>query len=183
MSTPLPTATVPLPAPLTTRTPSDRQAALARCTLLRPPIEDGVPLARVAVQCGRELRTLQRWLQAYRRPGLAGVARAPRRDRGTRTLPTALVQLIDGLALRSPRPTAAAVHRQGVALAPTQGWPVPSSSTVYAIIRGLDPALTTLAHAGATAYATAVDLIYRRTAARPNDRWQADHTPARPVGA
>jgi putative transposase len=44
-------------------------------------------------------------------------------------------------------------------------------------IRGLDPALTTLAHEGATAYQNAFDLIHRRTASRPNEMWQADHTP------
>lgn len=145
--------------------------------MLRPHLEAGVPLAQVARAGGLQLRTLQRWLRAYRQQGLIGLARRARRDRGTRALPTPLVGLIEGLALRSPRPTAAAVHRHVMRVAREQGWPVPSYSTVYAVIRGLDPALTTLAHEGATAYQNAFDLIHRRTADRPNAVWQADHTP------
>lgn len=57
-----------------------------------------------------------------------------------------------------------------------EGWPVPSYSTVYAIIRGIDPALRTLAVKGAKRYAEVFELVYRRQAARPNEIWQADHT-------
>lgn len=165
------------PLALTDLPEADRQAALVRFRVLQPHLEDGVPLTEVAQAHGRELRTLQRWLRAYRRSGLAGLTRKPRRDQARRTLPGDLVRLIEGLALRSPRPTAAAVQRQVATVAQAQGWPVPSYSTVYAIIRALDPALTTLAHDGAKAYADAFDLIYRRTASRPNAVWQADHTP------
>ena len=62
------------------------------------------------------------------------------------------------------------------ALAAEHGWPVPSYNTVYAIIAGLDAALRTLAHDGATAYRETFDLLYRREATRPNELWQADHT-------
>ena len=155
----------------------DRAAALTRFRILRPHLEDGVPLARVARDQGLELRTLQRWLRAYRQQGLAGLTRKVRRDRGRRELPTPLVGLIEGLALRSPRPTAATVHRQAVRVSEEQGWPAPSYSTVYAVMRRLAPALTTLAHEGLTAYANAFDLIHRRTASGPNEVWQADHSP------
>jgi putative transposase len=37
-------------------------------------------------------------------------------------------------------------------VAAERGWPVPSYSTVYAIIARLDPALRTLAHNGAIAH-------------------------------
>ena len=156
---------------------TDRAAALTRFQVLRPHLEDGVPLARVARDQSLELRTLQRWLRAYRQHGLAGLARRKRRDRGRRALPAPLVGLIEGLALRSPRPTAAAVYRQVGRVAQEQGWPVPSYSTVYAVIRDLDPAALTLAHVGTKAYANAFDLIHRRAATRPNELWQADHTP------
>jgi putative transposase len=164
--------------PALAQLPEDgRAAALARFRVLQAHLEGQVPLARVARAQGLELRTLQRWLRAYRDQGLAGLTRQARRDRGRRDLPAPLVGLIEGLALRSPRPTAAAVHRHVVRVAQEQGWTVPSYSTVYAVIRGLDPALTTLAHEGATAYQNAFDLIHRRTADRPNAVWQADHTP------
>lgn len=156
---------------------ADRHLARARFQLLRPHLEDHMPLTQLAVVHGRPLRTLQRWTAAYRRAGLAGLARAPRRDHGTRRLPAPLVALVEGLALRSPRPTAATVYRQVGAVAQDQHWPIPSYSIVYAIIAQLDPALTTLAHDGGKAYAEAFDLIHRREASGPNAIWQADHTP------
>ena len=154
-----------------------RTQALARFALLRPCLEDGVPQTRLAADQGIPLRTVRRWLRAYRQHGLAGLARAPRRDRHTRTFPARLIALVEALALRTPRLSAAAVHRQVVRVATDQGWAVPSYSTVYAIMRGLDPALTTLAHDGTSAYRDAFELIQRRTASRPNEIWQADHTP------
>src|SRR5205823_14834988 len=78
---------------------------------------------------------------------------------------------------RKPPPTAAAIHRQLRRVAPAQGWPLPSYGTVSAIVRGIDPALMTLAHEGPKAYKERFDLLYRREAGRPNEIWQADHTP------
>ncbi len=122
------------------------------------------------------LRTLQRWLQRYRAEGLAGLTRIPRADRGQHRLSPDLQRLIEGLALRIPPPTAAFVHRQVVTVANEHGWAVPSYSTVYAIIRTLDPALVTLAREGTKAYRETFDLLYRWEASRPNELWQADHT-------
>jgi hypothetical protein len=59
------------------------------------------------------------------------------------------VDLVDGLALRRPRPSAAFIHRQVLAVAAREGWPAPSYSSVHAIVRGVDPGLMTLAHDGA----------------------------------
>src|SRR5713101_5284917 len=156
---------------------SARQLALDRFGMLRPCLEDGVPLAQVARQHGLQLRRLQRWLRAYRRQGLAGLARKPYPDRGHRRLSAALKQLIEGLALRRPRLSCAAVHREVATVANVRGWPEPSYDTVYSVIRRLDPALVTLAHQGPKVYADRFDLLYRREASRPNEMWQADHTP------
>jgi putative transposase len=63
--------------------------------------------------------------------------------------------LVEGLALRRPAPTAAQVHRQVTAVSAEQGWPVPTYSTVYAIIRGIDPDATPaarVAHARASRF-------------------------------
>lgn len=135
-----------------------------------------MPLTRLAHDCGVPLRTVHRWVQRYHQQGLAGLARRTRGDRGTRTFPPDLVRLIEGMALRTPPPSAAFVHRQVATVAQQQGWPVPSYSTVYAVIQQLDPGLVTLAHAGAKAYRETFDLLYRREADRPNHLWQADHT-------
>jgi putative transposase len=163
--------------PLTALTDEARTRALARFRLLQPCVEDGVPLARLARQQGMALRTAQRWLQRYRQHGLAGLVRQTRADRGHhRRLTPELQQLIEGLALRTPPPTAAYVHRQVAAVATQRGWPIPSYRSVSAIIKQLDPGLLTLAHQGTKAYRERFDLLYRREAAKPNEIWQADHS-------
>lgn len=88
-----------------------RQAALDRWAVLRPHIEDGVTLARAARDAGVPYRTTQRWLANYREVGSAGLVRQPRSDCGGRAIPDDLVTVIEGLALRTPKPTIAAVHR------------------------------------------------------------------------
>jgi putative transposase len=161
---------------LATLSETSRTEAHRRWLVLRPHLEDGVPLTRVAGQYGVSHRTLQRWLARYRAGGLAGLGRAARADRGRSRFPGPLRLLAEGLALRPPVPSAAQVHRQVAAVAEREGWPVPSYSSVYAIIRGIDPALRTLAVEGTRRYAEVFDLVYRRQAGRPNEMWQADHT-------
>jgi putative transposase len=134
-------------------------------------------LTAIAQQQALTLRTLQRWVVRYRSDGLVGLARKGRTDRGQRRMDPTLQRVIEGLALQQTRPSAAAIHRQVVDLAAQYGWEVPSYSCVYAIVRQLDPALVTLAHEGRKAYQDVYDLVYRREASRPNEIWQADHTP------
>ena len=153
-----------------------RAEAHRRWLVLRAHLEDGVPLTRVAAQSGIPHRTLQRWLARYRAGGLAGLGRAARADRGRSRFPEPLRLLVEGLALRTPAPSAAHVHRQVTAVAEREGWPVPSYSAVYAIIRGIDPATAMLAHEGSKRYKEVFDLVHRREAAKPNQIWQADHT-------
>ncbi len=158
---------------------SERQRgqALDRCGMLRAHVEDKVPLAEIARQHKLPLRTLERWMRGYREHGLAGLVRKPRSNRGQHQLPQELQHLIEGLALRRPRLSAAAVCRQAVEVANVQNWPAPSYSTVFTIVRGLAPDLVTLAHQGTKVYADRFELLYRREASRPNEMWQADHTP------
>src|SRR5690348_3745151 len=61
---------------------SARQVALDRFGVLRPYLEDGVPLSEVARQHGLQLRRVERWLHAYRRRGVSGLARKAYSDRG-----------------------------------------------------------------------------------------------------
>jgi hypothetical protein len=101
-----------------------RAEAHRRWLVLRPHLEDGVPLTRVAAQCGIPHWTLQRWLARYRAGGLAGLGRTGRADRGRSRFPGPLRLLAEGLALRTPAPSAAQVHRQVTEVAEREGWPV-----------------------------------------------------------
>ena len=155
----------------------ERQQAWERYERIRPCLDADVPATAVAREHGLSARTVERWVARYRSDGLVGLVRAPRIDRGQRRFPSDLIGLIEGLTLRKPPPTATAVYRQVVTVAAREGWPVPSYSTVYAVIRQLDPALVTLAYEGTKAYRLAFDLLHRREATGPNELWQADHTP------
>jgi len=122
-------------APLTQLSEEARAHALKRFRLLEPHFDGGVPLTQVAREHGIAPRTAQRWARRYRQNGLAGLARTARADRGRRRLPADLQLLIEGLALKKPRPSAASITRQVRPIAEAQWWPIPSYSTVYAIVR------------------------------------------------
>ena len=162
---------------LATLNPAEREQALTRFQLLQPFLEGQASLTTLAQEQTVTLRTLQRWVTRYRREGLAGLARQRRRDQGHHRLDPALQRLIEGLALQKAKPSAAAIHRQVAALAAQHGWDIPSYSRVYDIVHHLEPSLVLLAHEGSKAYQNVYDLVYRREATRPNEIWQADHTP------
>src|SRR6516225_5968604 len=157
-------------------TEDQRRAALARFQILRPYLEEGVPLARIAQEHSLSVRTLNRWAADYHRLGLAGLCRKSRNDRDQRKMSLTLQQFIEGLALHRPHLSAAAVHREAALIAARLGEPVPSYRTVHMVIHGLEPALVMLAHDGAKAYGDAFDLVHRTEAKGPNAIWQADHS-------
>ena len=163
-------------SPLNALSEAERALAFERFELLRPALEVRVPLARVARDRGIAPRTAQHWARRYRHDGLAGLVRKGRSDRGKRHLSDTLRQAIEGLALKKPPLSAAAIHRQTITLAERLGEPPPTYRIVYAVIRDLEPALVTLAHEGTKAYSEAFDLIHRHEATGPNAVWQADHT-------
>ena len=135
------------PTPLAALPPHERTRALERYRMLQPCVEHAVPLTHVAHQHGLPLRTAERWLAQYRRYGLAGLARRGRRDRGhLRRLHPGLTEVIEGFALRNPPPTVAFVHRQVRDVALRHGWPVPPYSSVYRVVKRLDPGLLVLCH-------------------------------------
>ncbi len=152
------------------------ETALVRFRLLQPVLDDSVALCTVSRASGVPEPTLRRWLARYRRQGLAGLQRRTRSDRGERhCLSADLIAVIEGLALRRPRRSAAAIHRF-VCEAMQDGQLAPSYATVHAVVRALDPALTVLAHEGSKAYAHRFELLHRREASCQNEIWQADHT-------
>ncbi len=160
---------------LTGLTERERQQAMSRFAVLRPHVEDGVPLTRAAAAAGTPLRTAQRWLHRYSSQGLAGLAPGRRRSTGRRTAPE-LVRLIEGMALLRPRPALATITRRVARVAAQRGWPPVSYTTVRAIVTELDPAMVTLAQDGAAAFRDTYELVYRRQAEHPNAMWQVDHT-------
>jgi putative transposase len=170
-------STAPHHGSLVTVTETQRAQALAHFHLIRPFLDDGVPLTHLAALHRLSVRTLRRWVQQYRAHGLVGLSKAIRKDQGQRrSLTPQLRHIIEALALQKPRSTVAHIHRETVRLSREHHWTPPSYSTVQRIIHQMDPQLTTLAHEGAKAYAEAFDLIYRHQASAPNAVWQADHS-------
>ena len=153
-----------------------QQQAMARFAVLRPHLEDEVPLTRAAADADVPLRTVQRWLGRYRQDGLAGLVRSIRHDAGGRRAHADLVALVEGMGLKRPRASAAAIHRRVGAIAKAQDWHAPAYGTVHAILARLDPALVTLAQEGPAAFRDRYELIHRHRAMAPNALWQADHT-------
>ncbi len=155
---------------------AERDQALKRYDLIRPFLDERVPLTYVARDHGLALRTARRWVDCFRRHGLAGLARRPRSDREKRFISDTLRKAIEGLALKRPRLSVAAIHRQASSIAAQLGEAPPSYGTTYSLVRGLAPAMVTLAQEGSKAYADTFDLVHRHEAAGPNAIWQADHT-------
>ncbi len=156
---------------------SSRAIAWERYQILRPHLEDTVPLSRVVKDAGIPLRTAQRWVANYKKLGLAGLCRSKRKDSGTHRVVNLEVQkLIEGLALQKPAMSIATIHRRVRDWCLRSEITVPSYETVYGIIRNLDPALVTLAHEGTKAYKQTFDLLHRHNAEKSNAIWQADHT-------
>ena len=85
------------------------------------------------------------------------------------------------MALRRPASSIAHVHRHATTAASANGWPVPSYSTMRAIVAAIDRGMLTLARDGPVRYRERFELVYRREAERPNQTWQADRTAARPL--
>jgi putative transposase len=164
------------PSLLTGLPEAERTRAWERFQAIRPFLEEGVSVVQLARHQGIPLRTAWRWITDYRKEGLIGLARKERDDKNRRKWSTELEQVIEGLALRKPRLSAAAIHRQVVETARTLGLRAPSYTIVYELIRKLEPALLTLAHEGTKAYSDSFDLVYRREAEAPNAIWQADHS-------
>ena len=99
----------------------ERRRALTRFQAIRLYLEENVPLTQVAGVSSISLRTARYWVQRYQQDGLAGLARQARNDKDERKLSSDLQQLVEGLALRKPRLSAAAIHRKATETAKKQG--------------------------------------------------------------
>ncbi len=127
---------------LTEFTEAQRVEALRHFQIIRPFLEDGVPLTHIATEQQLQLRTLRRWVQHYRAQGLSGLIHKSRKDKGEKRAVTGkLQQLIEGLALQKPRRTMATIHREVTRITKEQGGTPPSYSTIQRIVGQTSPGL------------------------------------------
>jgi len=159
-----------------TLTEMQRLQALERFAIIRPHLEDSVCQTEISRVHQISLRTVQRWIHAYREEGLTGLGKKARSDRGhCRGLPEELVLLIEGLALQTLRRPLTSIHTLVGQVAEEQHWSLPSYAQVYRIVQRLPQDLLILGQEGAAAYQDVFDVLFRREARCANAIWQADH--------
>ncbi|MFB4166276.1 Mu transposase C-terminal domain-containing protein [Alteribacillus sp. JSM 102045] len=162
---------------LTSYTEEQRAKAMERFRLIRPFLEEETSLSNIASESSVSLRTLQRWVQHYRKGGFRALIPKHRSDQGIRRkISSQLVSVIEGLALKKAPPSIASIHRKVEKMAIEHGWETPTYATVYDIIQRLPLSVRTLGNEGSASYKETFDLIHRREAKKSNEIWQADHT-------
>ena len=153
------------------------ESALEKYKIIHPYLEEETTLSKIAKQHSLSLKTLKRWVKAYRDKGLSGLNRKTRSNQGVRSsLTKELEELIEALALRKTPITLAAIHRKIVEVAEEKKLKAPSYRVVRDVVQSIDPALVKLAQEGTKAYDQTYELVFRREASMPNELWQADHT-------
>lgn len=159
----------------------DRQqasSAFEKFRIVRPHLEEKVPLSKLEKLHGISSSTLKRWSRDYKENGLTGLERKQRTDKGERKLISReLEELVEALRLAKPSITITAIHRKVGQIASDNGGTLPTYRVVRDIVLKIDPSLLLLAHGGSKVYDQKYELIYRREATAPNEMWQADHTP------
>jgi putative transposase len=154
-----------------------KYSAIEKFRILDLNINDGVPLARVAVECQVSLRTLHQWKRDFKSGGLNKLGLKERQDKGSsRVLSEELENISKAYALQKPALTIKAIFRKICGHAADRKMMVPSYSTVYNCIKGINAGLMTLAHFGAKAYQQKHELIFRTECQDPNQIWQVDHS-------
>jgi putative transposase len=154
------------------------EIALDRYRTIEPFLQRRTTLKEISKTKNIAVSTLYNWSQAFNNNGLNGLIPKRRKDKGQRrSAHPELVSLIQGLYLRTPPVPISAIHRTVEDICKKHGWRIPSYDVVHDLILTLPPNLKTLAHEGVKAYKQAFGLIHRFEAERPNEIWQADHTP------
>lgn len=151
-------------------------SALAMSKLLARYFAGEATVSEIAREAKVSTRTVWRKLQAVDSSGLKGLHRASRSDKGRRRkLSQDLQEVIEGLFLKSPKPTVVWVWEQVAEACSRKLLKIPSYSLVAEVCRQIDRRLKVLAHDSEEAYEKEFDQIIRRQAKRPNEMWQADH--------
>lgn len=155
-----------------------KEVALERYRILEPYLQGIATLAEISKQTGVATSTLYLWVKVFAESGLNGLSPKGRSDKGQRrAVSPEIKDLIQGLYLRTPPVTVSAIYRAVIDVCQKNNWRKPSYDVVHEIIADVPPPLKTLAHEGLKAYKQAFGLIHRFEAERPNEIWQADHTP------
>lgn len=151
-------------------------SALAMSQLLTRYFAGEATVSEIAREAKVSTRTVWRKLKAVNANGLKGLNRAVRKDKGQRRmLSSELQEVIEGLFLKSPKPTVTWVWEQVIEACTRKQMKEPSYSLVAEVCSQLDRRLKVLAHDSEDAYEKEFDQIIRRQAKRPNEMWQADH--------
>lgn len=154
------------------------EIAFERYQIIEPILTRKATLAEISRQTKRPVRTLYNWVAAFQEDGLDGLLPKVRSDKGKRRVANdELKQLIQGLFLRTPPVCIKTIFRQVLEVCEKNNWRKPSYDVVCEIIAEIPAPLKTLAHEGLKAYKQAFGLLNRFEADRPNEIWQADHTP------
>ena len=152
------------------------ELALERYRIIAPHLDAERTLRSISLEAGVPYRTVQRWVERYRKSGFAALARQARSDQGgTRAFTPRMIATIEGLALERPPLPMSAIFRQAKRFAEGIGEVAPSYPAVHRIVKRLPEALMTLAHQGEKTYGEHFDLVHRREASHSNAVWQADH--------
>ncbi len=123
------------------------ESALEKYKIIHPYLEKEVPLPQVAKHHNIGLRTLRKWVKAYRDEGLAGLDRKSRSDKDVRRYLTKdLEEMIEALALRKTPTTLAFIHRKIVEVAEEKNLKPPSYDIVAYFNENRPPALKLLGH-------------------------------------
>jgi len=154
------------------------EIALKRYKTIEPFLKRRATLEAISKQHKTPVRTLYNWVKAFEGNGLNGLKPKERSDRGRyRAASNELVNVIEGLYLRTPPVPIMTVYRITQEICTKNGWEPPSYDVVRNVIVKIPARLKTLAHDGQKAYNQQFGLAHRFEADGPNEIWQADHTP------
>jgi putative transposase len=157
---------------------SHPSTALERYKFIRPFLEEETSMAALAIRHNIGLRSIKRWVKAYKTEGLSGLQRKVRATKGQRKIINEeLIKLVEGLVLQKPPLTLTAIHRKVVKVAQQKKLKEPTYYVVRDIAQKMNKGLVVLSQQGSKAYNQEFELIYRRESTAPNEMWQADHTP------
>jgi putative transposase len=139
-------------------------------------LNHGVPAKLAAAAAGVTERQFYRFVSAFQKNGIDGLARKSRKDKGGRRgISSEFQKIIEGICLQKPKPTLAWVHRKIKDYCARESLAVPCYSVVWRIYEAIPGEQKVYAHEGEKAYKHEYGIIHRWSAAYPNEIWQCDH--------
>lgn len=161
-------------------TDEERERAMERYQFIAPLLGQSKPESAdwqaAAQQAQCSVKTLRRWVVAFQKRGLAGLARQRRKDEGERrSVSPDLKSRIEAYYLENGYRSIATVHHMACQYAKTQNEPEPSYTVVCEICRALPAGVVCMAREGEKAWRNRFEPINRHESHAPNERWQMDH--------